>query len=209
MLMTSGVRKIALVTHVSSSLGWFGAVAAFLALAISGIASDNAQLVRSVYVAMEVVTWGVIVPFTIATLLTGIIQSLGTTWGLFRYHWVVAKLVLTVIATVILLVHTQPIGRVAHLATERLLSSADLHGLRVQLIADAGAAIIALLVATGLSVYKPWGLTSYGRRQEATMETTRRVTATNDVWRTLWIVGLLAALALFAVLHLVSRGMHH
>src|ERR1700687_2602525 len=155
MLMTSGVRKFALTTHVTSSVGWFGAVAAFLSLAIAGLTSQNAQTVRAAYLAMELMTWAVIVPLSIAASLSGIIQSLGTTWGLFRHHWVVAKLGLTVMATIILLVHTQPIGRVASVAAERMLSSADLRQLRIQLIADAGAALFALLVATTLSVYKP------------------------------------------------------
>src|SRR5258708_36415029 len=167
MLMTSGVRKFALTTHVTSSVGWFGAVAAFLSLAIAGLASQNAQTVRAAYLSMELTTWAVIVPLSVAALLTGIVQSVGTPWGLFRHHWVVAKLGLTVLATVILLVHTQPIGRVAAVAAEGMLSSADLHQLRVQLIADAAAALMALLVATTLSVYKPWGMTSYGRRTQA------------------------------------------
>lgn len=40
----------------------------------------------------------------------------------------------------------------------------DLRGVRLQLVADAGAALAALLVATVLSVYKPRGLTKYGHR---------------------------------------------
>ena len=133
MLMTSSVRKLALTTHVTSSVGWLGAVASFLVLAIVGVTSQNAQIVRVAYIAMELLTWGVIVPFSSAALLTGIVQSLGTTWGLFRYYWIVAKLALTILATVILLVHTQPIGRVAALAAERVLSSADVPSSRIRI----------------------------------------------------------------------------
>src|SRR6266446_417907 len=150
MLMSTRAKKFALTTHVMSSVGWFGAVVAFLSLAVAGLTSQNSQTVRAVYLSMELTTWGVIVPFSIASLITGIVQSVGTTWGLFRHYWIVAKLVLTVVATVILLAHTQPIGRVAVVAAERMLSSADLHQLRVQLIADAAAALMALLVATTL-----------------------------------------------------------
>jgi hypothetical protein len=210
MLMTPSVRKFALATHVTTSLGWFGAVSAFLSLAVAGVASTNAQLVRSAYVAMELVTWAVIVPFSIATLLSGVVQSLGTTWGLFRYRWIVAKLTLTVVATIILLVHTQPIGRVAAIASQGLLSTADLHPLRMQLIADAGATMMALLVATALSIYKPWGLTGYGRRAELADHVGSNRTKTVDTtWTTLWVVGLIIALALFAALHLSGGGFHH
>ena len=209
MLMTSSVRKLALTTHVTSSVGWLGAVASFLVLAIVGVTSQNAQMVRVAYLAMELVTWGVIVPFSLATLLTGIVQSLGTTWGLFRYYWIVAKLALTILATIILLVHTQPIGRVAALAAERVLSGADLHQLRIQLIADAGAAMVALLVATTLSVYKPWGLTSYGRQVLNLMDASATTRSSGVAWKAVWILGLLLAAVLFAIVHLSQGGFHH
>src|SRR5438093_7986995 len=141
MTMRPGVRKFALTTHVTSAVGWLGAVGAFLALAIAGLGSQDAQIVRAAYLAMHLTTWFVIVPLSVAALLTGIVQSIGTTWGLFRHYWVLAKLALTVLATVILLVHTQPIGRVAAVAAERMLSSAELCQVRIQLVADAGAAL--------------------------------------------------------------------
>jgi hypothetical protein len=209
MIMTARVRKLALTTHVTSSVGWFGAVAAFLSLAVAGLSSRSPQTVRAAYLAMELITWGVIVPFSIASLLTGIVQSLGTTWGLFRHYWIVAKLGLTLVATVILLVHTQPIGRVAAVAAERMLSSADLHQLRVQLIADAAAALMALLVATTLSVYKPWGMTSYGRRTQAAAIGLDACLMESSPWTLLWLFGFIIAMALFAALHLASGGLHH
>jgi hypothetical protein len=209
MLMTPSVRKLALTAHVTSSVGWFGAVGAFLSLAIAGLTSHNPQTVRAAYLSMELITWMVIVPASIAALLTGVVQSLGTTWGLFRYHWVVAKLMLTVIATIILLVHTQPIGRVAAVAATRVLSGGDLRQLRLQLVADAAAALVALLVVTTLSVYKPWGLTAYGRRVDVVAVSAPQGRTANARWKTLWIVGLIVAIVLFAVLHLLSGGIHH
>jgi hypothetical protein len=158
---------------------------------------------------MELTTWAVIVPLSVAALLTGIVQSVGTTWGLFRHRWVVAKLGLTVLATIILLVHTQPIGRVAAVAAERMLSSTDLRQLRIQLVADAGAALFALLVATTLSVYKPWGLTSYGRRRDVSDIRSERVLIASTLWSRLWLLGLIVVVALFVIVHLMTGGMGH
>ena len=121
MTMTPGVRKFALTTHVTSSVGWLGAVGAFLALAVAGLVSQDAQIVRAAYLAMHLTTWFVIVPLCLAALLTGIVQSVGTPWGLFRHYWVATKLLLTVLATIILLVHTQPIDRVAAVAAQTTL----------------------------------------------------------------------------------------
>jgi hypothetical protein len=165
MTMTPRLRKFALTAHVTSSVGWLGAVAVFLVLSIAGLTSRNAQTVRAAYLATELITWFVIVPLSLASLITGIVQSLGTAWGLFRHYWVMVKLLLTILATIILLLHTQPISYLAGVAAEATLSNTYLRGLRIQLVADAGAALLVLLVATMLSVYKPRGRTPYGQRK--------------------------------------------
>jgi hypothetical protein len=162
--MPPGVRKLALTAHVTSSVGWLGAVAAFLALAITGLTGDDGPTVRGAYVAAEVITWAVIVPLCLASLLTGVVQSLGTPWGLVRHWWVLIKLALTVVATGLLLLHTQPIGHLGGVAASGGPLSADLDGMRVQLLVDAAAALVVLLGATVLAVVKPRGVTRFARR---------------------------------------------
>lgn len=163
--MNPRLRKIALIAHVTCSVGWLGAVAGFLALAIAGVVGDDADRVRAMYVAMVLVGWYVIVPLSFASFATGLIMSLATEWGLLRHYWILIKLVINALATAVLLVHMQPIGHVARVATERSLESAGLGKTQVQLVTDAGAALLVLLVATALSVIKPRGLTRYGYRQ--------------------------------------------
>jgi len=166
MTMTPGVRKFALTAHVTSSVGWLGAVAGFLALAVAGLTSKDAQLVRAAYLSMELTAWFVIVPLSLASPLTGILQSLGTEWGLFRHYWVLIKFLITVPSTIILLLHMQPIGHLARVVAETTLTRGELSGLRIQLVANAGAALLVLLIATTLSIYKPRGMTRYGRRKQ-------------------------------------------
>ncbi len=165
-MMTPRLRKFALTAHVTSSVGWLGAVVSFLALAVAGLTSRDAQMVRAAYLAMDLTAWCVIVPLSFASPLTGLIQSLGTEWGLFRHYWVLIKFLITIPATIILQLHMRPIGHLARVVAETRLSSGDLAGLRIQLVASAGAALVALLVATTLSVYKPRGMTPYGWRKQ-------------------------------------------
>jgi predicted small integral membrane protein len=77
MTMTSGFRKFALTAHVTLSIGLLGSIAAFLALAVAGLVSQNTEMVRAAYPAMELIARFVIVPLAFASLLTGLIQSLG------------------------------------------------------------------------------------------------------------------------------------
>jgi hypothetical protein len=81
MTMPPCLRKLALTAHVTSSVGWLGACVVFLALAVVGLTSQDAQTVRGAYLVMEPTAWLVLVPLAFASLLTGIVQSLGTTWG--------------------------------------------------------------------------------------------------------------------------------
>lgn len=102
----------------------------------------------------------------VPSLFTGLVQSLGTLWGLFRHYWILAKLAITILYTILLLVHMQPIHVLADSAAATTLANGDLRSLQIQLVADAGADILVLLVATTLSIYKPRGLTWYGWRKQ-------------------------------------------
>lgn len=164
--MSPGARKFALTAHVVASVGWLGAVVAFLALAIAGLVSPNPQMVRAAYLAMEPIGWLVLLPMSIASLTTGLISSLGTAWGLLRHYWVIFKLLINLFATVVLLLYMQTLGYLARLAEGS--SSGDVGALRSQSpLIHAGAALVLLLVATTLAVYKPRGMTSYGQRKQS------------------------------------------
>jgi hypothetical protein len=165
MPLRAPLRKLALTLHVTASVGWLGAVGAFLALAVAGATRPEAEMVRGAYLAMGVTYRCVIVPLGLASLVTGLVSSLATEWGLVRHYWVLVKLVMALPLTLLLLVHTRPVDVIAGAAAERALSSADLRGLRTQLVAYAGAALLALLVATVLSIYKPRGRTPLGARK--------------------------------------------
>lgn len=153
-----------LTAHVTSSVGWVGAVLVFLALAVVGLTSQEEQSVRAVYIAAELITWYVIVPLALASLLTGVVQALGTTWGLFRHYWSTFKFLITVFATLVLLLYTQTVRYMAGVAAD---PTADLEVLRSPTFAlHGGGGLILLLVAVALGVYKPRGMTPYGRRKQ-------------------------------------------
>lgn len=203
-----GLRKLSLTAHVTTSVGWFGAVAAFLVLAVAGLNSDDPLTVRSAYVAMQLTGWFIIVPLCFMSLPTGLVMSLGTPWGLFRHWWVVAKLIISVIATILLLVHMQPVGHMARAVAETTLREGELAGLRMQLVADAIAASVALLAATALSIYKPWGLTPYGAR--ALRRETDGIAGQEKLPAALTIVLIGGAIlgGLFVLHHLLGPGGH-
>jgi hypothetical protein len=164
MTMAPRLRKFALTAHVTTTVGWLGAVACFLALAIVGLTSQDAQTVRGAYLVMEPAAWFVLVPLAFTSLLTGLVQSLGTEWGLFRHYWVLFKLLITVFATIVLLIYMETFSFMAGVAAD---PSADLGVVRNSSPRlHAVLALLVLLVATVLGVYKPRGMTRYGWRKQ-------------------------------------------
>jgi uncharacterized membrane protein len=165
MIMAPRLRKFALAAHITLAVGWIGAVAGYIALDVAAATSQDAQTLRASYLAMDLIAWYVLVPLALASLLTGFIMSLGTKWGLFRYYWVLISLLLTIIATVVLLVETQTIGHFAEIAADPRSSSDDLRALGSTLVHSVGGTVV-LLVIVVLNVYKPRGMTRYGWRKQ-------------------------------------------
>ena len=163
MTMAPGLRKFALAAHLTFSVGFIGAAVAYLALGISAVTSEDAQTVRAAWIAMELIGWYVIVPLSLASLLTGLVMALGTPWGLFRHYWVLITFVLTIFATVILLLHMPSVSSLADVAREA--DGATLGRLGGDLL-HAGGGLLVLLVITVLNVYKPRGMTPYGWRKQ-------------------------------------------
>jgi hypothetical protein len=159
--MKPGLRKFVLTAHVTFAVSWLGAVAAFLVLAIAGLASQDEDLVRSAYLTMDLIARFVILPLSFAPLITGPILSVFTPWGLFRHYWILVKALITVLSTLILLVHLQPISVLAAAAAEGSLPRGELLGMQVQMVIASSAGLLALLLATGLGVYKPRGETPW------------------------------------------------
>jgi len=155
--MTPGLSKLTITAHVAFSVGWLGAVAAFLVLSIAGLASRDAEVVRGAYLSMNLISRFVIIPMCVAALATGLLQAL------FRYYWIVIKF-------------------------SRL-------------------SIVLLLVVTTLGVYKPWGLTRYGRREQQERHKAQQQPDSETPLGVKIFSGIIGLLVIvFVVLHLTGHG---
>jgi hypothetical protein len=162
MTASTRVRRLGLTLHVVCAVGWLGGVGLALALAGTALLSDDESTVRSALIALDASGWWYLLPLSVASLGTGVVQSLITKWGLLNHYWIVAKLAINVFAAGILLLYMQSLGHYASLARSTATSLADLRD-PSPLIHTVGA--LALLVgATALSIYKPPGLTRRGHR---------------------------------------------
>ena len=151
-----------------------------------------------------------------ASLLSGIVLSLGTSWGLFRHYWVVLKVGITVFSTVILLIYMGTFRQMAGVAADPVVDLAAVRN--ASPIVHAVLALVLLLAATVLGVYKPFGMTAYGIRQldeqRRFVVVERRVggrrrCAVHTTW--IYLAGAIAiALALLVIIsHLMGASPTH
>jgi hypothetical protein len=204
MIMAPRARKFAFTAHVTSSVGWIGAVVAFQTLAIAALRNQDPESVRGLYLAMELIGWRVVVPFCLASLVTGLVMSLGTPWGLFRHYWVLAKFLITIIAALILLGFTQTLATLGSLAADPTLSLGELRNLRQSPALHSGGGLLVLLLTTFIAVYKPWGMTPLGRRRAMAPPSAGSVPG--PVRRPYLLLAFLGLLLVFLVLHLLQGG---
>ncbi|HET6398403.1 MAG TPA: hypothetical protein VFH47_02485 [Candidatus Thermoplasmatota archaeon] len=162
--MDAAARRTALSLHVAVSVGWLGAVLALLSLAAAAVSTHDPVRLHALYLSLDLGTRWAALPLCVAALLTGLLQSWITPWGVLRHWWVVAKLTITVLAGVLLLAHLPVLAALASASPEALLEDPTLRRSRVQMVLAPGAASLALGAATALSVFKPRGLTPRGRK---------------------------------------------
>jgi len=173
------LRKLVLTIHLVISIGWIGAVIAYLALDVAAVATPPTDESRAALLAMGFLAPAVIVPLAIASLATGLVMSLGTPWGLFRHYWVVISLVLTVFAVAVLIGHLGDVTALARSGQDMTSAPHTAHtgdqqgsGARGDFL-HAGGGLVVLLAVTALNVYKPRGLTPYGWRRQYADRTQR------------------------------------
>ncbi len=224
-MMTAAFRRLNLTAHIVFSVGWIGAAFAFFVISIVGLTSKDVMVVRGAYLSTNLICLYSIIPLSLLALATGLIQSLVTRWGLFQHYWVLAKLALTTLSIIVLLMHQfAAVAKAAKLvsaAAAGTLPQPDLAKVGFVLLRASGLGIVVLLVVTVISVYKPWGLTPYGeqrrerRRQPiADLEVSpspRSVVSQDSAprYRIVVVLGIVLLIIAIALLHLHGHGFYH
>jgi hypothetical protein len=165
MILAPSARKLVLAIHLTTSVGWLGAVVAYIPLDLTVALSNDPGTVRGAWAAMGLIATAVLVPLALASLVTGLIISLGTRWGLIRHWWVVVSLVLTLVAVLVLLNESRVITSSAAMAAAPTTSAEHLLAIPPTLPHSIGG-LVLLLIVQWLNVFKPQGLTPYGWRRQ-------------------------------------------
>ncbi len=162
--LSGRTRKTILVTHIVAAGIWIGLDVAMAVLVFTAMSASDAQTESFTLQALQLVTvWPMFIA-GLLSLVTGVLLGLGSKYGLVKYWWVLAKLVLNVVlCTLILLAlrggvdEAAEAGRAMAMGLSVAWNSGDL-------IFPPIVSPTALIVAFVLSVFKPWGRVKKGAR---------------------------------------------
>ena len=147
-------RQWLLFVHVVVSLGWMGGGAANVVLAVTAVVTSSAEVQRVCYYLINRIDFALVIPLAFSALASGVVISLATKWGLFRYWWVIAKLTLTV---GVIVFSTFGVGVWVEESILATVAGDPDNPAALPLIYGAGANIVAFLFMTWASIVKPWG----------------------------------------------------
>ncbi|MFG3282757.1 DUF2269 domain-containing protein [Streptomyces sp. NPDC048111] len=150
-------RRGWLVAHVAVSVSWLGLTFGLLALGITACTTDSPTMTGAAYSAMKVFGDWLVLPIALTTLVSGVVLSLGTPWGLARHRWVWIKFWLTLITLCLS----------AFLLRPEINSATAADVPDISLVAAPVVSSSAYFFMTAISVLKPWGLTKRGREHRA------------------------------------------
>lgn len=151
------VRRTLLVAHVAVSVSWLGLTVGLLALGLAAFLTGDTSMTEAATRSMKVFGDWLVVPVALLSLLSGLVLSLGTPWGLARHRWVWTKFWLTLVTAGLSIFSLRP-G----------IDEAAARGVAdINLVIAPSVATATYLFITAISVLKPWGPTRRGRRLRA------------------------------------------
>lgn len=164
------VRAALLTVHVTASAGWLGLDGALVVLEVIGLHSGDPALRTGISIAMSAIACWILIPLVFASLCSGLVLAVGTQWGLARHWWLIAKTGIAAVLTATGVALILP--RLPHLL------AGEGEALQLRTVAMRSVALVLLLIATGLSVVKPWGKSRLAWSRKAQARATAPVPAT-------------------------------
>lgn len=149
------VRVTVLTVHIVTSVGWMWLIGALVALEVISLLTNDPAHRAGISAAMAMIALWVLIPVVSVSVISGLVLALSTPWGLIQHWWVIAKCAIAGALTVIGLLL---LPRLPQIIAE------DFEPVRQPTLVTRSVALMLLLMATGLSVVKPWGRTPHGRR---------------------------------------------
>ncbi len=159
-----GTRRAVLTVHVVAAGAWIGIDVVLGVLVFTAMGTSSTRTEALCYQALGLFAVWPLFTAGMVSLLSGIVLGLGTNYGLVKYWWVAVKLALNIVLTTLVLFALRPGIDDATRYGAALAAGQPTDATVDSLVFPPVVSSIALLTATVLAVYKPWGRIRAARR---------------------------------------------
>jgi hypothetical protein len=154
-------KRWLLIAHIAFTCIWFGVTVTFLVLSIAASTTNDENVLTACYTVMHLLSESSGRASIIGTVVTGIILSVFTQWGFFKYRWIIVKEMMTILSIglgmiAIYIFTLKGFTIVSAEGFEAMQNQAFISS-RWQLYVGIILQIITLLMMIIISVFKPWG----------------------------------------------------
>ena len=150
-------RRAVLTVHILGAGAWIGIDVVLGVLVFTAMLTSSPDTEALCYRVLELFAVWPLIAAGLTTLVSGVVMGLGTNYGLIRYWWVAVKLALNILLVTLVVFALRPGLAEAAAYGEALAAGGtarpDVSGLAFPPVVSG----IALVTATVLSVFKPWG----------------------------------------------------
>ena len=152
-----GARRAVLTIHIVAAGAWIGMDVVLGVLVFTARSTTDISTEALAYRALELFAVWPLLAAGLATLLSGIVLGLGTTYGLVKHWWVAVKLAINLVLLTLVTFALRAAVSEAASYGEALAAGTPTDVSLDRLFMPPIVSSTALVTATILSVYKPWG----------------------------------------------------
>jgi hypothetical protein len=146
-----------LTAHIVAAGAWIGIDVVLGVLVLTARLTGSSRTEALCYQVLELFAVWPLLAAGVATLVTGAVLGLGTNYGLVRYWWVAIKLVVNLVLVTLIALALRPAVAEAARYGQALALGSPTDAAVGELIMPPLVSSTALIAATVLSVFKPWG----------------------------------------------------
>ncbi|MBB6634236.1 hypothetical protein [Cohnella thailandensis] len=163
-------KQLVVAIHVIAVASWIGGTLGMILLAVYLQSAANGEQLAYTLSSMEVIDENLLKYPALLTLLTGILLSLWTQWGLVKHYWIVIKLALTVITILLGIFFLDNwTASLADLIADMefaTLQSQTFQSTWLSILIMACFNLFCLLLMVFITYYKPFGRIKKGKGKD-------------------------------------------
>ncbi|MFC5653764.1 hypothetical protein ACFPYJ_32560 [Paenibacillus solisilvae] len=149
-----------LIFHLLFTAMWIGGGFTQIVLILIVYFTTSGEFLYSAHSFMHIFDLALIIPGALGVVITGIVLSIRTHWGLTKYYWIISKEVISFVLILsggVLNIWVQEAIQITLLERLNALHNPSYIHDRLMLLVFGASQLILLLAVILISVKKPWG----------------------------------------------------